>query len=327
MKSPNWSITNQDMKTLTYLTIVSYSLILTLFMSLPVIQADEKPKELDVPQYLQDIAVTIRAATSEGSGAIRQTKDGQVWIWTCGHVVRSLRKERESPDHKTIIEFDDAKVVQVQTEDGRKVGESNFDAEVIRYSDGDHGADLALLRLRTKKFKPAASVKFYMDKTIPAVGAELLHCGSLLGTLGSNSITNGIVSQRGRVLNGVIYDQTNCATFPGSSGGIVSLKKDGRYIGMLVRGAGESFGLYIPIRRMREWAKKVGVEFAIDDSLPVPTNELLKKKPIDDSVTSIDARAAAKIMKDYPTKEHKLYRQAEQIHAMPDEIIEKPRKQ
>ena len=60
------------------------------------------------------------------------------------------------------------------------------------------------------------------------------------------------------------------AAFPGSSGGGVYLT-DGRYVGMIVRGAGETFNLTVPIRRMREWAKRMGVEFTLDPSLKVPT--------------------------------------------------------
>jgi hypothetical protein len=246
----------------------------------------------EVAQYLQDISVTIRAQTeggggAEGSGVLKVTKDGQVWVWTCGHLVKHLRTTRKSPDEKTIVEFSDAKLIKVLVEDGRKVGESNFDAEVIRYSDADYGEDLALLRLRTKRYTPQSSVVFYLDKSIPAIGTDLLHCGSLLGEMGSNSVTSGIVSQHGRLINKVVFDQTNATSFPGSSGGIVCLRSDGRYVGMLVRGAGEGFSLYVPVRRIQDWAKKVGVEFAMNDAVPVPTDEDLFKKPVDDSVRQL----------------------------------------
>jgi Trypsin-like peptidase domain len=279
------------------------------FAAVPVYS--DPPKQLagkDVPQYLQDISVTIRAVSNisggaEGSGVFKVTKDGQVWIWTCGHLIEHCRSERKNPDGKTIVEFNDAKIIKVLTEDGRKVGELNFDAEVVRYSDKEYGDDLALLRLRSKAFKPPASAQFYLDKEIPAIGTKLMHCGSLLGQLGSNSVTNGIVSQLGRVLfNNTVFDQTNAAAFPGSSGGIICLENDGRYVGMLVRGAGETFSLYIPIRRMRAWAKKVGVEFAIDDSLAVPTDEELFKKPIDDFMKpagTVDAKMPKADVKTY----------------------------
>ena len=37
----------------------------------------------------------------------------------------------------------------------------------------------------------------------------------------------------------------------------------GQYCGMIVRGAGETFNLIVPIRRMRTWAKAAGCEWAI----------------------------------------------------------------
>lgn len=246
----------------------------------------------NVPQYLQDISVTIRASArggrgAEGSGVFKVTKDGQVWIWTCGHLIQHVREVRKTDSGKTVTDFNDVQIIRVLTENGRKVGEMNFDAEVIRYSDAERGDDLALLRLRSKEYRPPQSVQFYLDKKIPAIGTRLLHCGSLLGQLGSTSVTNGIVSQQGRVLfNSTIFDQTNAACFPGSSGGIICLENDGRYVGMLVRGAGETFGLYVPIRRMRDWSRRVGVEFALDDSIAVPTDDTLKQRPIDDSQTA-----------------------------------------
>jgi hypothetical protein len=265
--------------------------------------------EADVPQYLQDVSVTIDAGSSEtghaqGSGVFKVTKDNQVWVWTCGHLIEHARTTRKGDDGKPVVEFQDVKIIKILTEEGRKVGELTFDAEVIRYSNANHGEDLALLRLRSKVFHPPQSVNFYLDSKIPIIGTRLMHCGSLLGSLGSNSVTNGIVSQNGRVLfNGIIFDQTNAASFPGSSGGIICLEKDGRYIGMLVRGAGETFGLYVPVRRMHVWAKKVGVEFAMDDRLSVPSDDVLKKKPIDDAFNVVAADAKPhKHAREFPTK-------------------------
>lgn len=239
----------------------------------------------DVPTYLQEVSVTIHSNKSQGSGTIK-TRDGINYVWTCGHVVCGLRTEREVIDpktggKKTVIEFEDAKIVKELVEDGRSVGQVEMFAEVIRYSDAENGEDLALLRIRKKNFV-TCSVQFYLDEKIPALGTKLLHCGSLLGQQGSNSMTTGIVSQHGRVLNGTIYDQTTCAAFPGSSGGGVYLE-DGRYMGMIVRGAGETFNLIVPQRRLVKWAKKVGVEFALDDNIPVPSDQEIKKFPIEDA--------------------------------------------
>lgn len=248
--------------------------------------AQEK-KEPDVIQYLQDISVTVRAGPYSGSGVMVQTKDGTVWVWTCAHVIKPLRATRELIDSggakKTVVEFEDASIVQFIKEDGRAVSELKHYAEVIRYSDADFGYDLALLRLRTRRFRPASSAKFYLDKDIPRVGTKLYHCGSQFGSFGANTITDGILSQQGRVLDGKIYDQTNCAAFPGSSGGIVCMQSDGRYVGMLVTGIGGSFNLIVPVRQMQAWARKVGVDFTMDDSLAVPDDEKLRSRPVEDS--------------------------------------------
>jgi hypothetical protein len=312
-----------------------FTLMLILYLSLSLLasgpagaeQAAPKAKKAeprDVAQYLQDVSVTIRAGSrsgggAEGSGVFRVTKDGQVWVWTCGHLIEHVRHVRKSDDGKTMIEFDDVQIIKVLTEDGRKVGEMNFDAEVIRYSDATHGEDLALLRLRSTQYKPPQSVEFYLDKSIPKIGTKLLHCGSLLGQLGSTSMTNGIVSQQGRLLFGKVFDQTNATSFPGSSGGIICLESDGRYVGMLVRGAGETFGLYVPVRRMRDWAKKVEVDFALDDKFNVPADDTLKKKPIDDAAKS-DSDRAKQNAKTFPYKLRMLDEEAVRRYEINDSL-------
>jgi S1-C subfamily serine protease len=248
------------------------------------------PTKENVPQYLQDISVTIKANRAEGSGVITNV-NGVNYVWTAAHVVSRLRNTRvvvgNDGSPKVVVEFDDAEVVKELIEDGRTVGEMKFTAEVIRYSDAEFGEDLALLRVRKKNLSKH-HVHFYLEKDaegklkIPTLGTELFHVGSLLGQSGSNSMTSGLYSQVGRIHNGVVYDQTTCAAFPGSSGGGVYLK-DGRYVGMIVRGAGETFNLIVPNRRLHGWAKKVGVDFTLDPSLPVPDEATLKTHPIENS--------------------------------------------
>lgn len=238
----------------------------------------------DVPAYMQDISVTIRAGFSEGSG-VAISRGDQTFVWTAGHVVDGLRKTRKVTDPKTgtprtIIEFGDAKIVKTLVEGGRTVGRLEMDAEVIRYSDADHGHDLAILRVRKKGFIKVSAV-FYDESKPPKLGTQLFHVGSLLGQVGSNSMTSGIVSQHGRLIGKVIFDQTTVTAFPGSSGGGVYLT-DGQYVGMLVRGAGEGFNLIVPVRRMRTWAKKAGVLWALDPRVKVPTDEEMKKIPVED---------------------------------------------
>jgi len=224
-------------------------------------------------------------------------------VWTAGHVVDNLRTIRTVIDPITgtsrkVIEFKDAQIVKELVQNGRRVGEIKMQAQVIRYSDADTGHDLALLRVRKRNFVDVSS-SFFLDKNedhtykIPAIGTRLLHVGSLLGQVGSNSMTDGIMSQHGRIFDdigsgaGVVFDQTTVNAFPGSSGGGVFLE-DGRYVGMLVRGAGETFNLIVPIRRMHSWAKSAGVEWALDPNIEMPSLSNLHKLPIEDSGIHFD---------------------------------------
>lgn len=258
-------------------------------------------------EKLTDISVTIKTDRGQGSGTLFVRKHGNdqvAYVWTAAHVIESLRKVRPVIDTKTgtnkfVVEFKDAEIVQELNQDGRRIGEIKMDAEVVRYSDAEQGHDLALLRVRKKNFVPAEqTATFYLDESIPGQGTELFHVGSLLGQVGANSLTTGIISQNGRVLkfgaNAVIFDQTTVTAFPGSSGGGVYLKNDGRYVGMLVRGAGETFNLIVPVRRLREWAKKAGVEFAMDQKVEMPAEEELKKIPVEDSGLPDSIRTADK---------------------------------
>lgn len=266
------------------------SLLVFSLLLLPIAAyAEEKPK--NVASHLQDISVTIVSksglSNGEGSGVVktRKLQDGTSvnFIWTAAHVIDNLRKTRTAIDpksgtQKTVVEFDDAMVVKSLSEGGRAVGKLELMAEVIRYSKEE---DLALLRLRKTDFVQS-SVAFYLDKEIPQIGTDLLHVGSLLGQVGSNSMTTGIMSQQGRIIEKKVFDQTTVNAFPGSSGGGVFLK-DGRMVGMLVRGAGETFNLIVPVRRIQEWAKHAKIEWAIDDSIPVPNEQELSRLPVEDS--------------------------------------------
>jgi S1-C subfamily serine protease len=248
----------------------------------------------NVAQHLQDISVTIKSGSSEGSGVLitRElvSKEGSEdkikvnFVVTCAHVVDNLRSTRqiiEDGKPKTIVEFRDAQIVKELVENGRKVGELKMDAKVILYSHAENGEDLAILMVRKRGFV-TANTEFYLEDKTVDIGTNLFHVGSLLGQSGANSMTAGIMSQVGRVLNlgsggdGTVFDQTTVTAFPGSSGGGVFLT-DGKYVGMLVRGAGETFNLVVPVRRMQSWVKSRDIKWILDPSEPMPTLEYIKK--------------------------------------------------
>ena len=243
--------------------------------------------EEDVAQHLQDVSVTIKAGSSEGSGVLItrellltnevQEKVKVNFVVTCAHVVANLKSTRttiENGKPKAVVEFRDAQIVKELVEKGRKVGELKMDAKVILFSDADNGEDLALLMVRKLNFVDT-NTEFELGSEPSKIGTQLFHVGSLLGQSGANSMTTGIMSQVGRVLNigsgdGVVFDQTTVTAFPGSSGGGVFLT-NGKYVGMLVRGAGETFNLTVPVRRMKAWAKERKVEWVLDPTKPVPS--------------------------------------------------------
>ena len=251
---------------------------------------------------LQEISVTVKSGFSEGSGVIitREVKtEGNKtekinFVWTAGHVIDNLRSVRSvivDGQPRKIVEFKDAQIVKELIENGRRVGELKMDAKVIKYSDADDGEDLALLMVRKRSFIDNNATFYNGDGKPVAIGTELYHVGSLLGQQGSNSMTRGIVSQVGRVLNlgtgdGTVFDQTTVTAFPGSSGGGVFLSErsgdnTGQYMGMLVRGAGETFNLVVPVRRMRSWAAEQDILWAIDENKDVPSLLDILKIPIE----------------------------------------------
>jgi hypothetical protein len=251
-----------------------------------------------VPDDLQGVSVTIKAANSQGSGSIvtRQIGDDTVsFVWTAAHVVDGLRTTRSvivNGNTKILVEYKDAEIVQELQQDGRRIGEVKYEAKVIKVSDADYGEDLALLMVRRKNAYPLSiSTKFKTDKNyIPAIGTKLVHVGSLLGQFGANSFTNGLISQTGRTLAGKganvkVFDQTTVTAFPGSSGGGVFLEDTGDYVGMLTQGVQklQGFNFIVPVRRIHEWATASNIEWAIDPNVPMPSLKGIESIPVEDA--------------------------------------------
>lgn len=259
-------------------------------------QLPDVKKTREVAKHLQDISVTIKAksgySASEGSGVLINRKvDGELvtFVWTCAHVIDNLRQVREVIDDgrpRKVVEFKDAQIVKELVEGGRRVGEMKMDARVVKYSDYEDGHDLALLMVRARDYGKA-SASFYLSREaegIVPISTPLYHVGSLLGQMGSNSMTTGIVSQVGRIHGKREFDQTTATAFKGSSGGGVYLQ-DGTYVGMIARGAGEGFNLMIPIRRMRAWADHNDLLWALDPDEKVPSMEDIISISVEDSGT------------------------------------------
>jgi hypothetical protein len=102
--------------------------------------------------------------------------------------------------------------------------------------------------------------------------------------MGANSMTEGIMSQTGRVYKGKVFDQTTVTAFPGSSGGGVFIKTSNglpQYVGMVTLGSGETFNMIVPIRRMLQFCKTNKIEWAVDPKAAMPGLEDLEKIPVE----------------------------------------------
>lgn len=265
--------------------------ILALFLlSAAAVQAAE-----NISDYLTSISVTIRAeagySRSEGSGTLFKRKVGDedvVLCHTAAHVIAHMRSVREEiVDGKPVkvVEFGNPSLVRKlrNPDTGRIVGETVVSAQVIRYSDADTGHDLALLKVLAKDFKAPNSVKFFpKDGKLVPLGTHLWGCGSLLGSDGANSITDGVLSQHGRILfRSTDFTQVSTVAFPGSSGS-GNFSDKGVYVGMLVRGTQtQGFNFLVPIKRM--WICYEKMPWAMDAAVKV-TEADFKATPIEDTV-------------------------------------------
>lgn len=288
-----------------------HTLTICLLLSLSSLGASPKERR-EVAEHLQDISVTIKSdgrdSKAEGSGVlITRNINGEkvAFVWTCAHVVDNLREVRtviKDGSPRKIVEFGDVQIVKELVEGGRRVGEIKMDATVIKFSDAE---DLALLMVRARDYGKA-SARFYLDKeeTIIPIGTQLYHVGSLFGQMGANSMTSGIVSQVGRIQGKVEFDQTTVTAFPGSSGGGVFLQ-DGTYVGMIVLGAGEGFNLMVPVRRMRRWAEKHKIVWALDPSIKTPSLDKIKELPVENSPSSDDGAGSKPKKKKPPSPKPK----------------------
>jgi S1-C subfamily serine protease len=232
----------------------------------------------DIGKQLQSTSVNIKAGYSQGSGTVVLRKmDGKqtAFVITAAHVIDSLRSVRKAisdeGETKSLISYRDAQIVQeVSTEDAsRTVGDTRLDAKIITV---DYSRDIALLRVRSVGTLKT-SAKFYAGKDVPSVGTEVLHCGAPGGqdTGGSATLTAGIISRTGVRIPDFggsdhgIFDQTDTAALGGSSGGMICLRENGEWVGMITLGlGGDSFHWFVPIRNVRDFCDEAGCKWLLD---------------------------------------------------------------
>lgn len=219
-----------------------------------------EPQFVELPEhlhYLRTATVRIRAGMVEGSGLVVRKEGEDTFILTLGYVVEDCRTEE-----KDGVRFHPAQIFFHQ-----KDGEDQRGATILSYSGHENPA---LLRASYGKcIRPVA----FGD------GIDVLHVNT--GPIAPGT-TAGRTRPQQRKLGEIAYDQYYAEMgMAGSGGGGIFLKEDGKCLGLLSHGGG-GITLAIPAAAIAQWARDHGVAWAIDHTVPVPSEEELKKLPIED---------------------------------------------
>lgn len=224
-----------------------------------------------IPEVVMDASIYVQNADGCGSGVLF-TKGDVSFVWTAAHVMRIDPPAPNgpagmlgllNPDLMPLPEvLTTATVTQRLYRNGKIISEHKAAAELIAYS---AEYDLALLEVSVRGFTKATT-EFYEDETLPRLGTEVYHvgnyhCDALF------SLTDGVIAQHHEH-----QDQTTAVIFPGSSGGGIFLKDDGRCLGIVQTYKHPVVSYFCPTRRMREWARSAGIEWAMTRSLPTPAD-------------------------------------------------------
>lgn len=165
---------------------------------------------------------TVRTPYGLGTGFVAWRSGSDSYVLTAYHVVKNL-----TGSNVTL---------------SRKGGSWGGELTAI-----DPKHDLALIRVDGK---PAGAAPLWQkaDTAPPRTGDQLLLVGSPYGLEGT--VTTGIVS---RVTKKEI--QTDAAANPGNSGGPL-IDKQGRMVGVIVRGGGENLNFAVPIKQVCSYLRR-----------------------------------------------------------------------
>lgn len=201
-----------------------------------------------------DAVVIIKSGEGGGTGFLIGSKG---YVLTCAHVVPVLG----DPE------------VSYRSREGGRVVMQTAKAEVIAT---DQALDLALLKIRTARPLPVvrldAAARLEVGEAVSTIG----HPGLGRKTL-DYTMTQGIISNRAREIDGRPYIQTTAAVNPGSSG---SPLFDGRgnVIGLVVLKANiESTGFAVPVSRLVQFMKA----HAKGGAAPAEPREPVRKPTVD----------------------------------------------
>jgi len=226
-------------------------------------------------QILYPVA-RVTVGNSGGSGTVIYSEDRgdgcQTYVLTNYHVIAEAIKVKT--EWSSLLQLDVKKEVndEVTVEIFRYDNGSRQDftdackAEIVAH---DRGHDLALLRLKTSRKIPHVAkllpenVGIRIFDRIWACGCSLLH---------PPVVTEGMINYLDDVIDNKVYWMGSAQIIFGNSGGAVFYQHQGDYyfIGVPSRVAGTwgqvvtHMGWFVPITRIRQWAKDEHLDFLFD---------------------------------------------------------------
>ena len=253
------------------------ALAYTLFLTLPVVLPNPTPVE----KHCINVTVMAEAGGHLGTGFVitrtNQDKTIDHYVWTAGHLVANARHvprflgiipNGQPATFDPIImsicrhyAMDDITNAYIRLQ-------WNFRGEVVRFSSDE---DLALVKVTSTNINVLRllghnNTVFHKDES-DINDQEIYHLGSYLGDDHPQPVTFGFINTKGKSSE---FWKVLVEGYPGSSGGGVFLRSNGECVGMILRTEGSISQLCAPVTRMRAWAKKAGIPWAVDPSVPMP---------------------------------------------------------
>jgi len=215
-----------------------------IFLALFASALSAKANELCEKINRQSVMVSV---TEDGGGSgVVVNRGGKSFVLTCGHIF-----DENALEGVRVVLFDETKL----------------EAEVIFWS-GFNDYDMAILLL--ERAVPDGVV--FREKKM-SVGDEVYHIGTLHSKHYRNSLSAGLIAYVGRQTYGKVFDQTTVVVFPGSSGGGLFDKRDGKYIGMLTLWTSPNLNMMNPCRRIKKVLDANGFDWFFDETKEVKLPE------------------------------------------------------
>ena len=219
------------------------------------------------PAIVSDFAF-VETSVAAGSAVVfkRYDKNGHVvlFAWTCAHV---LTADKEVTANESSSLFLDppapplaAKII---------INGASYDTRLLKDSgDGPGQPDLALLQVIDGPTNTGSAI---FSTETPKVGSTAYMVAAAAGEYRPPSFFIGIISANDRILDHSKFDQLECPAYPGCSGAGV-FNAEGQCEGLMDCMLNASISFETPARDMVAWAQTNHVDWALDASVPLPTN-------------------------------------------------------